>query len=232
MNNNKIREGDIGFTQLPDKKYYPFKILKIETWPDNSTVWHVLNYDLLDHEPTEIDVKTFKVRSWHAPIASFEKDAKFIANLPVTNDELKGYFEYLKQTDFRRYIKESGVDLNKIIGEAQEYYKKGCQLDDEKKHKEAIDAYTDAIGIFPLFLEAIDNRGFAKMDLGNYKDAIPDFQQSLEIEPGFAAQFSLGECHFKLKEYAKAKQEVEKSLAIKDDPMAKNLLQKIQEAVS
>lgn len=230
MKKDEIKEGDIGFSQLPNKEYRPFKILKIGVCPDNSETWHVLSYETLDYEPTEADVKNFKVFGWHSPIASFEKEAKILTNSPVTKDELKGYFEYLRRTDFPRYVQESGVDINQLIAEAREYYNKGVQLHHEKKYKEAIVAYTDAIDIFPLYYEALDNRGIAKlMDPGNYKDAISDFQESLEIEPkGFIAQFSLGRCYAELGKYKKAKLEIEKALIIRDDPMAREYLEKLQ----
>ena len=230
MHNSQISEGDIGFTQLSDKKYYPFKILKIETWPDNSIVWHVLNYEAVDSEPTEADIKNFKIIAWHAPIDSFEKDAKFITNIPVINEELKGYFEYLKQTNFRRYIQESGENLDTIIKEAQLYYKKAIELDKNSNQQEAIKAYTRAVEIFPLFYEAIDNRAICYLDLRSYKEAINDFQNSLKLNPNnFTAQFGLGYSYYQIKEYALAKKETEKSLNIKDDSKASGLLRKIEE---
>lgn len=228
MGDKKFTEGDVIVSETSNGKFQPYKILKIETIPDGANTWHVLMYGSLDHMPTSDDVKNFSVTALHIPVASFEENAKLISHSEVLKEDLEGFFEYLRQTDFNRYIKESGEDVHKIIGEAQEYYKLGCKLASEKKYEEAIEAYSQTIDTFPFFLEAFDNRGFSKMDLGDYREAITDFKKSLEIEPtGIAAQFSIAECYFRLGEFQEAKKEIEKAIAIKDEKISRDLEQKI-----
>ncbi|HVY67807.1 MAG TPA: tetratricopeptide repeat protein [Patescibacteria group bacterium] len=231
IENKKVVEGDIIVTTLPkDNKFYPYKVLKIESWPDESITWHVLGYVPLDYNPTEKDISKLSVRAWHIPIRSFEDKIQIITHSTVTENELQGYFEYLKLTDFPRYIKETGKNIDEVIKKANEYYAKGNELSDAKQYDEAIEAYTLAAEEFPLLFEAIDNRGFAKMDMGKYQEAISDFEESLQVKPdNFTAQFSLAECYYRLKEYQKAQEEAERAITLKDEPLARDLLQKIKE---
>jgi len=104
-------------------------------------------------------------------------------------------------------------------------------LTDEKKNLEAIDSYSKAIDLLPIFYETIDNRAFCKMDIGLWADAIEDFQESLEVNPGsLLAEFSIGECYLKLGNYQKAKEQFEKAIVIDPThPAPKDFLKKINE---
>jgi len=111
LSNREFQEGDIVIsTPTKEGKFYAFKILKIDTWPDHSRVWHVLTYKPFDHEPSVDEAKTFSILSWHSPIASFESTAKLIIHSPVTKEDLHGFMEYLKLTDYDRYIREGGKE--------------------------------------------------------------------------------------------------------------------------
>lgn len=53
------------------------------------------------------------------------------------------------------------------------------------------------------------------MDLGQWEQAIVDFQKSLEVNPAsLLAEFSIGECYLKMGNYQKAKVQFEKAIAI------------------
>ena len=107
-------------------------------------------------------------------------------------------------------------------------------MTEEKKHYEAIDAYTKAIDLFPQFFEAIDNRAFCKMDIGLWSDAIEDFKFSLQQNPNsLLAEFSIGECYFKMGDYLNAKQQFEKAHSIDPNHQApKQFLDKINALIS
>src|SRR5438105_3766937 len=47
----------------------------------------------------------------------------------------------------------------------------------------AIGKYSEAIEISPTFWEALDNRGLSKMRCGLYAEAIPDLEQTAQINP-------------------------------------------------
>ena len=192
-------EGDIFYTTM-NGKFYLYKILVVETAYDG---YHVMTFALLDHKPTISDIKNLKVFAYHSP---FDKkafrDGTILTNLKVKPEDLIGYHEYLRQTSSHEYY----------LPIANNYYQAGLRLTDDKKHEEAIDSYSKAIDLFPQFFEAIDNRAFCKMDLGLWTDAIKDFEISLSINlNSLLAEFSIGECYFKMGEFRKAKQHFQKA---------------------
>ena len=141
------------------------------------------------------------------PIVSKRHPLKFYLTIVLTNrnvkaDDLIGYHEYLRQTN----------NPKDYLTLADKYYQSALKLTDENRYSEAIDAYSKAIDLVPSFFEAIDNRAFCKMDTGKWTEAIKDFEQSLIVNQiSFLAEFSIGECYFKLEEYEKAKHQFKKA---------------------
>jgi tetratricopeptide (TPR) repeat protein len=211
-------EGDIFYTHF-NNQYHIYKLLVFDK---DFACYHVLSYEPLNTLPNEKDIDNIEVSVYHAPIDKngFE-GAKLLTNKNITSDDLTGYHEYLRQTQ----------EANYYIPIANKYYQAGLHLTDEKKHLEAIDSYSKAIDLLPVFYEAIDNRAFCKMDLGLWTEAIEDFQSSLEVNPGtLLAEFSIGECYLKLDNYQKAKEQFEKAKAIDPThPAPKDFLQKVNE---
>jgi len=192
-------EGDIFYTTV-NGKYYLHKMLVIETEFD---CYHVLSFSPIDHKPKISDIENLKVIVYHAP---FDKkafrDGTVLTNRNVKADDLIGYHEYLRQTN----------NPKDYLTLADKYYQSALKLTDENRYSEAIDAYSKAIDLVPSFFEAIDNRAFCKMDTGKWTEAIKDFEQSLIVNQiSFLAEFSIGECYFKLEEYEKAKHQFEKT---------------------
>lgn len=208
--------GDIFYTKT-DGKYNLFKLLVDDK---EFECYHILTYSPLDNLPTVDSIDNLQVFVYHSP---FDKKAfagaTLLTNKLITANDLIGYHEYLRQTQEPIYY----------VSIANSYYKAGLKLTDEKKHYEAIDSYTKAIDLFPQFFEAIDNRAFCKMDLGLWSDAIEDFKISLQQNPNsLLAEFSIGECYFKMGDYQNAKQQFEKAYSIDPDHQApKQFLNKI-----
>jgi tetratricopeptide (TPR) repeat protein len=190
-------EGDIFYIKSGNN-YNIYKLLVIDT---DFECYHILTFSPLDSLPKISGIDNLSISVYHSP---FDKKAfagaSLLANKPVTSGDLIGYHEYLRQTQ----------DASFYVPIANNYYKSGYKLTDEKKHLEAIDAYSKAIDLFPQFFEAIDNRAFCKMDLGLWKEAIEDFKLSLEQNPdSLLAEFSIGECYFKLGDLINAKRQFE-----------------------
>jgi tetratricopeptide (TPR) repeat protein len=185
-----------------EETFSVLKILHIDPHPDGDT-FHCLNYWPLRHEPAENEIESLEVECYHSPIngESIRRAGRVLCNRPVSEEELSGFLEYLKQTDFARYAEETGQDVREIVERAKRHYERGNELSDSKMFKEAIDEYTLAFEEFPMFYEAVDNRGIAYMGIGDLRAAIWDFETSIELNPGsHVAYLSKGQCYLELGE--------------------------------
>ena len=72
---------------------------------------------------------------------------------------------------------------------AAEYLDRGCDKDDQKDSKGAIEDYTKAIELNPNYAEAYANRGCAKEELGDKEGAIADWQKASDLGDEEAAQW-------------------------------------------
>ncbi|HWZ22482.1 MAG TPA: tetratricopeptide repeat protein [Cytophagaceae bacterium] len=204
------QQGDLLYTKI-DNRFHVSKILRYDKYLGT---YHICGYAPLDHRPTTNDIPNLQIAIAHSPVAAFP-EAVLITNQPVIPDELNGYLEYLTMIDFAGYLQLTKQDSNTVVALANELYTKAYYLTDDKKYEEAIDFYTQAFEAFPLFHEALDNRAFAKMHLARWTSAINDFKLSLYLSPGSTlAEFSIGECYLRMKDYAAAKAQFQKTLRI------------------
>lgn len=214
----EFTEGDIFYTIL-ENKYHLHKVLKADK---DFNTYHVLGYVPMDSLPDPKTCDELSIFIYHFPIDQngFENPTLFNKSM-VRDEELTGYHEYLRQTQ----------SIDSIIQEATRYFHQGYGLTDQQKHEEAIEKYSLAVNLYPTLYEAIDNRGFCKMDLGRWKEAIEDFKLSLTIHPySVLAEFSIGECYTKLGEVSTAREYFNRALVI--DPEhnpSKEFLRKINE---
>ncbi|MEO8405090.1 MAG: tetratricopeptide repeat protein [Chitinophagaceae bacterium] len=211
-------EGDIFFTNH-DNQYHLHKLLFFDK---NFDCYHVLSYKPTEVLPTVSDIENLEVQVYHSPIdRNGFKNPVFLLNKNITSDDLIGYHEYLRQTQ----------QVSDYVLLVDKYYQDGYRLTNEKKYNEAIDAYSKAIDLVPTFFEAIDNRAFCKMDIGQWEEAIEDFKKSLLVNPGTVlAEFSIGECYFKMKEYSKAREKFEKAHEIDpSDPAPIEFLKRLND---
>ncbi|MFN8335620.1 MAG: tetratricopeptide repeat protein [Cyclobacteriaceae bacterium] len=215
----EFTEGDIFYTII-ENKYHLHKVLKVD---HDFNTYHVLGYAPAEKLPDPEKVTELSVFIYHFPIDKngFENPVLFTRSI-VSDEELTGYHEYLRQTQ----------SIDSIIQEATRYFHEGYSLTDQKKHEEAIEKYSRAIDLFPTLYEALDNRAFCKMDLGRWRDAIEDFKMSLTIHPYSAlAEFSIGECYLKLGEVHSSKEYFQRALAIDPDhELSKEFLLRLEES--
>lgn len=214
----EFTEGDIFYTII-ETKYHLHKVLKVD---HELNTYHVLGYSPADALPDPEKIDDLRVFTYHFPVQKngFENPTLFKKS-SVRDEELTGYHEYLRQTQ----------NIDSIIQEATRYFHEGYTLTDQQKHKEAIEKYTMAIDLFPTLYEAIDNRAFCKMDLGQWHAAIEDFRLSLSIHPYSAlAEFSIGECYLKLGDTGAAREHFTRALAIEPDhELSKEFLLRLEE---
>ena len=201
-NKTTFETGDVFYTEK-EGKFSLFKLIKHDA---EFETYHIKVYHPVDVLPQKEDLGKLDVMAYHAPINQngFE-NPQLLCSTPLEDDDLEGYLEYIKQTG----------NIDEVIQYASKYYKEAYQLGSQKEHEQAIARYTKAIDLIPNFFEAIDNRAFAKMDLGRWADAVEDFTLSLSVNPdSLLAIFSIGECYFKSAEYAKAKDYFEQAVAL------------------
>ncbi len=216
-----LSTGDIVSLQ-DDRQYHLYKLLSID---QRYGTYHMLSYTPSDHLPGVEAVVQLPVLVYHVPLSKQAfAGAVLLGNTPVKADELIGYHEYLRQTQ----------EPELYIPLANQYYKDAYQLTNEQKFQEAIDEYSKAIDLFPLFYEAIDNRAFCKMDLGWWEEAIEDFQLSLNQNPdSFLAIFSIGECYLRAGELHNAREYFETARQIDPNhPALQKFLGEIEERLN
>ena len=201
-----VKTGDL-LVQHDTNSWKAIKILAVDPWPDATAAAHCLIYSSLPSKPTAQSLHDATVYAWHAPTdaGSFDEEWDLIGNHPPSTDKLVGFFEYLKQTDFSRYVSVTGQDSQEIVRVANTHYKQAYVLGDQGQPAAAIAEYSRAIDLLPLFYEAIDNRAFTYMELGMIQEALQDLEQSLRVNPnGMTAFFYRGECLMKLGDLAVA----------------------------
>ncbi|AOT10843.1 tetratricopeptide repeat protein [Pseudoalteromonas luteoviolacea] len=182
------------------------KILDIDTNEQSSTI-HVLLYNTTKQKPKLEEVNTLSISTYHSTIAhaKLEKKWLFIGNDTPLKAELKGYINYLKSHDFNKYAEATNQKVDDLIFRANTLYTKGYALNQAAQYQQAIEAYKQAIHIYPMYFEAIDNIGFAYMDMGDFQTAITYFDRSLAINPqGMTALYYKGMCYINLEDFARA----------------------------
>ncbi|MET3474941.1 tetratricopeptide repeat protein [Variovorax atrisoli] len=201
-----LKKGDV-LAYRSDNAWRAVWVLEVDPWPDGTSVAHCLSYQPLDQKPTVESLKHAEVLIWHSPIDAdgVSRGSELIGNRQPAEDDLIGFAEYLRLTDFPRYLELMGQDGHEIVREANAHYLRGNELCEQGRKQEGIAEYDAAVELFPLFFEAIDNRAFTRMELGDFQGALEDFEQSLQVNPdGEAAFFSKGECLMRLGQLAAA----------------------------
>lgn len=204
-----VQKGDVIVRRDGGHSWSVIRILDVDQFPDGIRVAHCLHYVSSKEKPDLGSARALAVAVYHAPIdaASFESEWERIGNESPTAEEISGFAQYLKMLDFERYAEITHQDVDEIIAEANAAYKKAYECGEQKNHQEAIEHYSRAIDLFPFFSEAIDNRAFTYMDLGDYERALDGFEMSLDVNPdGFSAFFSRGECLMKLGRFEEAEE--------------------------
>lgn len=209
----QFSEGDIFYT-FYDKQFHIYKLLKA-----NSHTYHILRYKSVDELPDPAHIDSLEIFFYHTPIAAggFE-NAKLLAKSTLTDDDMIGYYEYLRQIN----------DIEELTDIANSYSQQAYDLTGLERYEEAIQCYSRAIDLLPDFFEAIENRAFCKMEMGKWDEAIEDFRLSLSLNPEMlSAVFSMGECLLNTGDYTNAIVQFEKAVEIDPDhQLSKEYLKK------
>ena len=100
---------------------------------------------------------------------------------------------------------------------ASEYLDRGCDKDDKRDSKGAIEDYTKAIELNPNYAEAYANRGCAKEELGDKEGAVADWQKAADLGDEEAAKW------IKEVKEKELKEQINKLVNTKGEPLISNL---------
>lgn len=81
---------------------------------------------------------------------------------------------------------EEGEDEQHIdvaTNKAKEYYKKGIRYIEDKDYKNAFSAFNDAILEDDKYAKAYGSRGFVRIELEEYREAIIDYERAVQLDP-------------------------------------------------
>ena len=93
--------------------------------------------------------------------------------------------------------------------------RKGDDFYADKKYQEAINSFTQAIGLEPNFSKGYWYRGDANREISNFEAAINDYTLAISIEPKNPKFYKLrGDSHYDMKDYAKAEKDYSKALEL------------------
>lgn len=221
----KIKTGDI-LTSYTNDKYYLVKVIDID---EENDIYHISMYGPFDEVPKNTAENREIIFSLHVPVTNLKIET-VLGNVDVTGEELKAYNEFLKITNFKKYVEMNNLKVEDIANDANKEFALGNEEYEQGNFKDAIYHFSNALNTYPGFFEAADNRGLARMALGELNEAIKDFEFSTMINPeSHISFFCIGECYFHLGEMEKAKESFGKALEIKpDDEVTEEFLSKIE----
>ncbi len=106
---------------------------------------------------------------------------------------------------------QSGFVLN-----ATDHYNYGLALSAVKQYDKVNEAYSKAIVLFPRFVDAYNNRGYNNLILGNYINAILDFDICIGLDPHAFAYNNRGLAKIKLNQNEEGLKDIRRSLFLDD----------------
>lgn len=90
----------------------------------------------------------------------------------------------------------------------------GWKFYSEENFQAAVQSFVDAIKVFPLNAEGYFGRGTAYNELHDNKNALADFNRSIEIAPNFYTYNNRGKANFELNNYSAALEDFNKALQV------------------
>ncbi|MFH1176314.1 MAG: tetratricopeptide repeat protein [Acidobacteriota bacterium] len=98
---------------------------------------------------------------------------------------------------------------------AQQYMEQGSALVSQKRHLEAIQAFTLAIEADPKQAEGYRKRAISRKAIGDYKEAIKDYDQAIELDPTSSRAYNgRGETKLSLKDRDGAIADINKAVEL------------------
>jgi len=86
-------------------------------------------------------------------------------------------------TEYTQTLKLNPNDVSAKNNLASAYYIRALTFTSKGEDAKAIEDYNEAIKNIPDYLLAIKKRGYASFEIGNYDQAIKDFEKMIQLEP-------------------------------------------------
>ena len=97
----------------------------------------------------------------------------------------------------------------------KEYYELGNQFASQNKFDQAIEKYSKAIGLDPLFYDAIVNRGLSKAAIDDFEGAMYDLNKAITIKPkGADGYYNRANIYSSQKKYEEAIKDYSKTIEL------------------
>ncbi len=114
-----------------------------------------------------------------------------------------------KAAAYQMHLLDPGYELPQSFLDDNDFHyalaKKGADLFDKGKFKQALKYYNDAIWTAPGVSDYYSSRGLVYSKLDQHEEAIADFQKALNMDSYFVANFyRIGNSYFKLEDFEKA----------------------------
>lgn len=142
-----------------------------------------------------------------------------------------------KQTEYRRGLLISIMGIVLVLASgcstknwtAKDWFDRGYSQSKDGKHGDSIRSYTRAVEIDPFYSIAYENRGYAHSSLGNYRQALDDYNKVLSLNdkrvPKRDTYREIGVVYFRMGKLEEAAAAWKKGLGkAKDDPEILNNL--------
>jgi hypothetical protein len=113
----QFTKGDILYHKT-ENEYHIIKLLRFDAL---FNIYHIQVYQPSKESPSIEkfpNVLNRKILTIYMPVEQID-EFSFLMNEPVSEEELTGYYEYLKQTNFSGYITEKHLNLEEIVQNAR-----------------------------------------------------------------------------------------------------------------
>ena len=118
----------------------------------------------------------------------------------------------------------------------QAYYNRAVTYVKLEQYQRAIQDFDEAIRLDPQLAVAYTDRGFAYLNLDQYQRAIPDFSDAIRLDPQYAraarAYLGRGMAYAVQDKKAEARADLEKAIALTDDPQFLQLARELIDLLS
>ena len=191
---------------------------------DKPNFWYWTPAHLNERITAQHSLFVFGVPSSNEP--SYEKIIIESENKDQIRQDLKEVHDIHEESlfpDFGGFAYTHRIDAPYEILDAEEYFRRGLEAQQQGKPDHAIQNYTKAIRRNSQFTEAYYYRGFAYGSKDNFDHAIQDYNKAIELNPNYAKAYNnRGIAYSNKGDFDQAIQDYNKAIELDPDAYAYN----------